>query len=87
MKIHYALLAGLLAALSAFVSKLLTGEIPEDFSNNIVLKLIFYALVLAALIVIEIFKMKAFLTALSLIKSWQCTLLAFFANITFSVCL
>lgn len=85
MKFHYALLAGLLAAISAFVAKLISIPVPSWFDQNMFLKLTYYAIVLAALIVIEIFKMKAFLTALSLIKSWQCTLLAFFANITFSV--
>ncbi len=85
MKFHYALLAGLLAALSAFVAKLLSIDVPSWFNQNTLLKFSYFGIVLIALIVIEIFKMKAFLTALSFIKSWQCTLLAFFANISFSV--
>ncbi len=85
MKIHFALMAGALAALSTYISKNLQNPFKDtpDFSTG--KKIACDAVLLVLLIVVEIFKMKSFLTALANLKSWKCTLLAFFANITLSV--
>ena len=81
----YPLLSGALASLSAFVSKLLFARKPPSGWEHIALFVGYQVLVLLCLLLIEVFKMRSFLKALTVMKSWHCTILAFFANITFGV--